>query len=187
MAYTEYLDTLRAYWPGGQENVQCVIELSLAEAYRGGQRQVEPDGIPTPVTIPAGVHTGAKLYYPDLGRKNSHDANYCEVIVHDHPPFKRSGDNLHLEWKIDAFTAILGGDVTVPTLFGQTTLHVPAGTAPGTTLHLAGEGMPVQGQPRAHGDLCVHLEVTVPEHATELERKLIEDSAWLRGWRLNAH
>jgi curved DNA-binding protein len=187
MAYPEYLDSLRAYWPGGQTLVHFVIKLSLVEAYRGGPRMIERDGRPVQVLIPAGVHTGTKIYYPKLGRQSSRDANYCTVIVHDQPPFQRCGDNLQLEFTIDAFTAILGGEVVVPTLFGQATLTIPPSTSPGTTLHLPGLGMPMLGRPQLHGDLCVHLRVVVRDNATALERRLIADNAWLRGWHLDAH
>jgi curved DNA-binding protein len=187
MAYVNYLDTLQAYWPGAQQVVRHVIALSLSEAYRGGQRTIERDGLHMRVTIPAGVHTNAKIYYPRLGRQSAREADYCTVLVHDQPPFKRCGDDLHVEFTIDAFTAILGGEVVVPTLFGTAPLSIPAGTAPGTTLHMEGLGMPVLGRPSEHGALCVHLKVTVPDDATELERKLIADSAWLRGWHLGAH
>jgi DnaJ-like protein len=187
MAYTNYLDTLQAYWPGAQQVVRHVIKLSLSDAYRGGQRTIERDGMRMRVTIPAGVHTNAKIYYPRLGRQSAHEADYCTVLVHDEPPFKRCGDDLHLEFIIDAFTAILGGEVVVPTLLDKATLSIPAGTAPGTTLRMEGLGMPMLGHPQQHGDLCVHLRVTVPDDATELERKLIADTVWLRGWHLGHH
>ncbi len=187
MEYMRFVDTLRAYWPGGQEIVSCVIGLSLSEAYRGGRRMVERDGRHLAVMIPAGVHTGAKVYYPRLGQQSASEADFCTIVVHDEPPFKRCGDDLLMEFTIDAFTAILGGEVVVPTLFGKATLTVPAGTAPGATLRLEGLGMPVLGHPQEHGDLCVHLQVTVPEDATKLERRLIADNVWVRGWRLGHH
>ena len=187
MEYMRFEDTLRGYWPGGQVAVPCVIGLSLSEAYRGGRRVVERDGVRMAVTIPPGVHTGTKVYFPRLGHQSAREADFCTTVVHDAPPFKRCGDNLHLEFSIDAFTAILGGEVVVPTLFDQATLTIPAGTAPGTTLHMEGLGMSVLGHPQEHGDLCVHLAVTIPEQANALERKLIADNIWLRGWRLGHH
>jgi DnaJ-class molecular chaperone len=187
MEYLRLEDAVRGYWPGGQLIVACVIGLSLSEAYRGGRRMIERDGVRTAVMIPPGVHTGAKVYFSSLGHQSAREADYCAVVVHDEPPLKRCGDDLHLEFTIDAFAAILGGEVEVPTLFDKATLTIPAGTAPGTTLRMAGLGMPVLGNPQEHGDLCVHLKVTIPEAATQLERKLIADNVWLRGWHLAHH
>jgi len=185
MEYLQLRDSLRGYWPGGQMSGSLVIGLTLSEAYHGLRRTIEHNGLRLPLTIPAGVHTGAKVYLPRRGRSSATEAEYCTIVVHDEPPFKRCGDDLLLDYTIDAFTAILGGTVMVPTLFAKAPLPVPPGTAPGSTLRLEGFGMPVLGHPSEHGALCVHLRVTIPDSATVLERKLIDDSAWLRGWRLN--
>ena len=185
MEHLQLRDSLRGYWQGGQTSGALVIGLTLSEAYRGVPRSIEHHGLRLPVTIPAGVHTGAKVYLRPRGRSSANEAEYCTIVVRDEPPFKRCGDDLMLDYTIDAFTAILGGTVMVPTLFAKVPLIVPPGTPPGSTLRLEGFGMPVLGHPQDHGDLCVHLRVTIPERATALERKLIADSAWLRGWRLN--
>jgi curved DNA-binding protein len=184
MDYAHVTDTLQAYWPGGQEQPECVIEVSLHEAYHGVERTIDVNGATLPVVIPAGVHSGAKVFPHGLNLEGPHGYQFCTVEVRDEPPFKRYGNDLHLDDKIDAFVAILGGEVTVPTLLGETQLTIPPGTAPGTTLRVPGQGMPINGHPEAHGDLLVHLEVQMPAHMTELERKLIADNAWLRGWRL---
>ena len=187
MQYAQVRDTLRGYWPGGQLIEPNVLGLSLSEAYHGARRVIERDGRRLLVNIPPGVHTGAKVYVTRTSQSNARRAEYCTIVVHDQPPFKRYGDNLHLEFSIDAFVAILGGTVQVPTIDGQAALQVPPGTAPGTTLRLPGQGMPIFGGPDQHGDLCVHLHVTVPEQATPLERKLIDDTAWLHGWHFHHH
>jgi curved DNA-binding protein len=184
MDYEHVFDTLRDYWPGGQEAPVCVVRLSLAEAYRGARRTIDWDGAPLTLTIPAGVHSGTRLYLPRHGHPTTHAAEFCTVLVDDAPPLKRCGNDLHLDFTIDAFTAIVGGEVQVPTLAGLALLRVPPGTGPGTTLRLPGGGMPLYGRPEEHGDLCVRLHVRVRPSATALERKLIDDSAWLRGWRL---
>jgi curved DNA-binding protein len=186
MEYPQLRDSLSGYWPRGQMSGSWVIGLTLSEAYQGVRRTIEHNGLRLRVTIPAGVHTGAKVYLPHRDRGSATVAEYGTIVVHDQPPFKRCGDDLLLDYTIDAFTAIVGGRVMVPTLFSQTLLTVPPGTGPGTTLRLASFGMPVLGHPQEHGDLCVHLRVQVRATATALERKLIVDNAWLRGWRLNS-
>src|SRR5689334_20951620 len=102
MEYEQVFDILRDYWPSGQEAPHCVIELSLAEAYRGVQRTIEQDGRLQTLTIGAGVHTGARTYLPCSSLSSTHPIDFCTIVVHDQPPFKRCGDNLHLEFSIDA-------------------------------------------------------------------------------------
>lgn len=185
MDYSWVVDTLRGFWPGGQEVPACMVVLNLTLTYRGGRRTVAAYERAQSIRIPGGVYAGARVYLPCLSATRTHEVDFCSIIVDDQPPFKRCGDNLHLERTIDAFTAILGGEV-VPTLFGQTTLDVPASTAPGTTLYRPGLGMPVLGRPEEHRDLCVHLKVVTPDGFTNLERRLIDDNVVLRGWGLHA-
>src|SRR5262245_24991909 len=100
MEIAQLRDTLRGYWPGGQLVGSDLISLSLSEAYRGGRRAIERGGRRVVVNIPAGVHTGTKLYLPRLGTEGAREGAYCTVVVHDEPPFKRCGDDLHLELSI---------------------------------------------------------------------------------------
>jgi molecular chaperone DnaJ len=59
--------------------------------------------------------------------------------------------------------ATLGATLTVPTLDGNVTLKVPAGTASGQTLRVRGRGVPGKGR---SGDLLVTVEVAVPKRLT---------------------
>jgi molecular chaperone DnaJ len=61
--------------------------------------------------------------------------------------------------------AALGTRIEAPTLDGSRVLEIPAGTQPGSTFRLPGEGLPTfEGGPR--GDLWVHVRVHVPERVT---------------------
>ena len=62
--------------------------------------------------------------------------------------------------------------MTVPTLDGNVSLKVPAGTASGRTLRVRGRGVPGKGRA---GDLLVTLEVAVPVKLTSAQRKVHRD------------
>ena len=70
--------------------------------------------------------------------------------------------------------ASLGTTLTVPTLDGNVSLKVPAGTSSGRTLRVRGRG--IKGKGRS-GDLLVTLEVAVPVKLTPAQRKVIETLA----------
>ena len=182
MQYPQVVDTFRSYWPGERPGPQTVMHLSLTEAYRGAQRLVEQGGRLVPLNIPPGVHSGTRLYLPRTGRERSHVSEYCTVLVHDQPPFQRVGDDLALEWMVDVRRLIIGGEVQVPTLTGLVGLSIPAWTAPGTIVRVPGRGMPVLGRPSTYGDLCVHLRVSMPRDASDLERRLIADILGIQHW-----
>ena len=105
---------------------------------------------------------------------------YLRVQVAPHPIFERKGDDLFCEAPIDLYTALLGGEVTVPTLKGQVVLKIPPETQTGKVFRLAGQGMPKVNEPNAFGDLYAKARVTLPERLTAAERELIQKLASMR-------
>ncbi|UOY00800.1 molecular chaperone DnaJ [Blastococcus sp. PRF04-17] len=130
------------------------------------------------VRIPAGVKDGQRIRLPGKGApgRRGGPAGDLFVVVHvsEHPLFGRKGDDLTLTVPITFAEAALGTTVTVPTLDGNVSLKVPAGTASGRTLRVRGRGVPGKGR---SGDLLVTLEVAVPVRLTPAQRKVIETLA----------
>jgi molecular chaperone DnaJ len=75
---------------------------------------------------------------------------------------------------VAAPAAALGTQVTVPTLDGEETIEVEAGTQPGTVVTLRGRGMPTIGRGRA-GDQQVVLNVVIPRNLTDRQRSLLAE------------
>lgn len=55
--------------------------------------------------------------------------------------FERKKDDIYVKIDIDFITAILGGEVTVPTLSGNAKINLPEGIQPGDLKRLAGRGI----------------------------------------------
>jgi curved DNA-binding protein len=106
---------------------------------------------------------------------------YLVIKVLPHPTFERRGDDLHCEASVDLFTALLGGEVRVPTLTGPVALRIPAGTQAGRSFRLGGQGMPKLRTPGEHGDLYAKVRVMLPDKLTERETQLVREWAKLRG------
>jgi molecular chaperone DnaJ len=130
------------------------------------------------VRIPAGVKDGQRIRLAGKGApgRRGGPAGDLFVVVHvaEHSLFGRNGDDLTLTVPITFAEASLGTTITVPTLDGNVSLKVPAGTASGRTLRVRGRG--VKGKGRA-GDLLVTLDVAVPARLTAAQRKVIESLA----------
>jgi molecular chaperone DnaJ len=130
------------------------------------------------VRIPAGVKDGQRIRLPGKGApgRRGGPAGDLFVVVHvaEHDLFGRKGEDLTLTVPITFAEAALGTTLTVPTLDGNVSLKVPAGTAGGRTLRVRGRG--VKGKGRA-GDLLVTLDVAVPVRLTPAQRKVIEHLA----------
>jgi len=119
------------------------------------------------VRIPAGVKDGQRIRLAGKGApgRRGGPAGDLFVVVHvsEHELFGRKGNDLTLTVPITFAEATLGATLTVPTLDGNVTLKVPAGTASGQTLRVRGRGVPGKGRA---GDLLVTVEVAVPKRLT---------------------
>ena len=115
--------------------------------------------------IPPGVDTGARLRSSGNGeaglRGGAPGDLYVVLHVREHEIFERDGDDLECEVPVSFVHATLGSEIKVPTLQGQATIKVPAGTQSGTVFRLKGKGVKnVQGY--GFGDLHVRVTVEVP-------------------------
>lgn len=147
------------------------VTISLEEAFKGGERLMQLDGRRIEVKIPAGAQTGTRVRMAGIGPQES-DV-YLAINVADDPRFERDGDDLRTEVETDLYTAVLGGEVQVPTLEGKLVLKIPAGTQPGQSFRLKGKGMPGL-KSKERGDLFAKIKVRIPKELSAEERKLFE-------------
>lgn len=173
------------------QDIEHPIDITLDEAFNGTQRSIQfanpGGGAPRTINvkIPAGVDTGSKIRVTGEGGQGMNGGRRGDLIlvvnVHEHPRFKREGDDLHLNLPVDVYTLMLGGQVRVSTIDGKTlSLNVPVNTANGKTFRLSNQGMPRLRQPNQRGDLYVRLEALLPSSLTERERSLVEELRSLR-------
>ncbi len=160
------------------------VTITLAEAYHGTTRILSKDGEEIEVKIPAGVKTGSKVRVRGQGARNSKgEAGDLYLVIEIAPDatYERRDDDLHREIKVDAFTAMLGGEVKVPTLGGDVVVRIPAGTSSGSRIRLRGKGMPRLSPKGEHGDLYLRVMITAPTDLTEDERQALQKMARRRG------
>lgn len=136
------------------------------------------------VKIPAGVATGSRIRVAGQGGASPNGGEpgdaYLKVTVKPDPRFERNGDDLRTDIEVPLYTAILGGEVLVPTLDGQVVLTIPPESQPGRVFRLRGKGMPKLKKPGEYGDLYARVKVRLPTNLTETERKLFEQLRDLR-------
>ena len=166
------------------EDIEQPVEISLEEAYTGTRRTFQKGNQRREVNIPPGVKTGTKVRLAGEGGSGRTPGDlYLVITVRPHSQFRREGDDLHLDLPLDLYTALLGGEVRVPTLNGDVMLTIPPETQSGKTFRLSGRGMPHLRRPGEFGDLYVHVQVRIPVNLTGEERRLFEQLAALRGYR----
>lgn len=170
--------------PRRGQDIEQAIEIPLEDAYRGATRVVQKEGRRLEIKIPAGVKTGSKIRYAGEGMPGANSAAhgdlYLRIQVAPHPIFERQGDDLQCELPVSLYTALLGGEVQVPTLKGKVIMKIPPETQPGKKFRLAGQGMPKLNQENSSGDLYAQVRVVLPENLTDQERELIRNLAEMR-------
>ncbi|CAG7924977.1 unnamed protein product [Penicillium olsonii] len=141
------------------------------------------------VDIPGGVEDGMRLRVtgegdnpptgaavPPGSRTQPGDLYVSIRVAPDHR-FNRSGSDVLYTATIPLTTAILGGEVTIPTLDAEVKVKVSTGTGTGDKITLSGMGMKklggrIRGVP--NGDLKVEFKVAMPKYLTGNQRTILE-------------
>lgn len=164
--------------PSVGRDTEADFEISLLEALQGTERQIEVDGRRLNVKIPAGADTGTKVRIRGQGQNGTPSGQrgdlYLRLKVAPDPRFERKGQDLYATVPVDLYTAVLGGEVRVPTLTGQVNLKIPAGTQNQQTFRLRGKGMPHRQDKTKLGDLYAKIAVQIPTKLTEEQRELFK-------------
>jgi curved DNA-binding protein len=167
------------------QDAEADVTITLEEALNGTSRVLERGGRRIRVTIPAGVRTGSKVRIAGEGHPGYSGGAagdlYLNVTVKPHRIFERDGDDLRCGVSVDIYTAVLGGQLRVPTLNGAVSLRIPAGTQGGQTFRLRGRGMPIPHRSGQRGNLLATVEIQVPKHLSDHERELFEELGRIRG------
>ncbi|MBI2774043.1 MAG: DnaJ domain-containing protein [Chloroflexi bacterium] len=162
------------------QDLEHELEVSLLDAFRGAERSIEirrDDGATKKldVKIPAGVREGQRIRLAGQGSGGQGNGAagdlFLRVKVRPHPFFRREGDDIHADLPVALHEALLGAEITVPTLKGRVSLRIPPETQNGRTIRLAGQGMPRAGG--GHGDMFVTVKVVLPQKLTEGEREAL--------------
>ncbi len=174
----------RAARPAQSLDAEQPVQITLEEAFHGTTRSLQyGDGRRIEATIPAGVKTGSKVRLSGQGQMTGGGQSgdlYLKIEVMPHPTFTRDGDDLKVNVPIDLYTALLGGNISVPTLERPVELTVPPETANGKVFRLRGLGMPKLRSPQERGNLYATVQVQLPKNLQPQERELFEKLRSLR-------
>ncbi|KAJ5407822.1 hypothetical protein N7509_001705 [Penicillium cosmopolitanum] len=142
------------------------------------------------VDIPAGVDNGMRMRVtgegdaPPTGAAAAAGARtqrgdlYVTIRVAPDHRFSRSGDDILYTASLPLTTALLGGEVTIPTLDKEVKVRVATGTGTGDRITLTGMGMKKIGSSRMRvqptGDLKVEFKVAMPKYLSGNQRTILE-------------
>ncbi len=151
---------------------------------RCGGNGYEHKRVSVDVKIPAGIAGGQQLRVSGKGERGENGGPngdlYIEINVLPHEKFIRDGKNILLDIPVSAVDATLGISVDVPTIRGEVSMKIPAGTQDGTQLRLKEQGVPdIRGG--KNGDQLVRIKIEVDRKLTSKEKELYRQLQMLQG------
>ncbi len=174
--------TRRGGFPGGGQragrDIESEILVTVDEVMHGSERVLAVsaptgDRRTVRIRIPMGVSEGQLIRAAGLGQPGSFGGLsgdlFLRVRLERHPEFRIDGHDVIHDLNLAPWEAVLGATIPVRTPHGLTKVKIPAGTAAGTQLRLAGKGLPV-GTTGKFGDFFACLAIVTPTHASPAEQ-----------------
>ena len=127
------------------------------------------------VKIPAGISSGQQLRVAGKGERGYNGGPngdlFIEINVLPHDKFVRDGKNIYLDIPVSAVDATLGTTLDVPTIYGEVTMKIPAGTQDGQQLRLKEKGVTDMRTGRP-GDQYCKVKIVVNKDLSKREKEL---------------
>lgn len=132
------------------------------------------------IRIPHGIESGTRLKVTgegEAGPKGGPSGDlYVVVMVKRHSDFEREGADLAMSVEIPVTMAILGGDIEVKTIAGNSVkVKIPAGSQPSTIFRARGKGLPYISGHNRYGDLMVEAVVQIPKTLSSKAKQLVKE------------
>ena len=159
------------------QDVNYSARVSFLDAALGSSRLLSLHGGKSiNLNVPAGTEDGQSLRLkgqgmPGVGGGATGDA-FVEIQVDTHKFFERDGRDVFVDLPINLEEAVLGDKIIVPTIHGNVSLKIPAGSSSGSSLRLRGKGIkPKNG---VAGDHYVRLKIVLPAKKDDALEEIIE-------------
>ncbi len=127
--------------------------------------------------IPAGIADGQTLRLSgqgDCGSNGGPSGNLNVTIsVRPHQLFTRDGYDIHCEIPVTFTQAVLGDEITVPTIDGNVKYNISEGTQTGTVFRLKGKGVKKLNRTE-RGHQYVKITVEVPKNLSKKQKDLLK-------------
>ncbi|MEJ7625998.1 MAG: DnaJ C-terminal domain-containing protein [Ferruginibacter sp.] len=161
------------------QDLNASLQLNLTDVFKTHQQTITVNGKNVRLTIPAGMEDGQVIKLSGYGAPGTNGGTQGDLYITfqliNNSSFKRTGSDLHFNYELDLYTAILGGDITVDTLHGKLKLKVKPETQNNTRSRIKGKGFPLYKSEGQYGDLFITYTIKTPVNLSEKERILFEE------------
>ena len=155
-----------------QRSPRMNLWITLEDVARGGPRMINVANHTAEIVIPQGIEDGDNVRYSGIG------PNSTDIIalfrVTPNPKWQRNGADISTEIAISVWDLILGTELTLTTLTGNTVqITIPPNTQPGTVMRVRGYGLP-RKQSTQRGDIMIRTQARLPESIPQELREHIK-------------
>ena len=132
------------------------------------------------ISIPAGIDNGERIALRSQGNDGRNGGSAGDLIINvsvrPHSIFERDGSDIYCEIPITFVEAVLGAEISVPTLEGDVKYTIPEGTQTGSKFTLKGKGIQIINS-RNRGDLMFRVIVEIPRNLNDTQKDLLKQFA----------
>ncbi|MCH1983269.1 DnaJ domain-containing protein [Ruminococcus sp. OA3] len=160
------------------------VFISFDEAAFGCDKVIrlqEPNGSvrSLKIHVPAGIETGKSIRLRGKGMPGTNGGGDGDLLllvtVGEKNGYERKGMDVYTTTAIPFTTAVFGGEVRVPTLYGDVMCKIQEGTQSGTKIRLRGKGIVSMKQPNVYGDQYVTVQIQVPKNLNHEARQKLKE------------
>lgn len=163
--YSDPFQVFQDFFGGRQQaKPHYSMKIEFMDAVNGVEKTIVHQGKQYTIKVPAGADDGTRIRFKEFD---------ISINVKTHPNFKRNNYDIYLEKEIPFTTAILGGNITVPTLDKDLRLKIRPGTQPNTSIRLSGKGIK-HLRSSHHGDFYIRLIITFPTKLTRTQKQALQ-------------
>ena len=147
-----------------EKEIHYQMTISFSESVLGAEKIIIlPSNKKLKIKIPPGIINGTKLRFKNLGDHAVADVRgetFIEINIEPLSGWKRSKNDLETELPISFIEGIMGGEISVETMYGPVMLKIPPGSNNGKKLRIKGKGIKKGDQ---IGNQIIHLIVMLPK------------------------
>jgi len=163
------------------QDYRATVELNLSEAYKTHQQTFAVNGKNIRITVQAGIENGQEIKITGYGATGVNGGPngdlYITFTIKNDTAFVRKGNDLYLDFPLELYTAVLGGDEIIDTLAGKVKVKIAPETQAGSKVRLKGKGFPVYKEDGKFGDLYITYQVNIPKNLSDKEKELFKELA----------
>jgi molecular chaperone DnaJ len=130
------------------------------------------------ISIPKGTRDGMEVRFAGAGEAGEQGEKSGDLYLQFHVTpskiYTRQGDDVYVQVEVPITTAVLGGTIEVPTLWGDEQVKISNGTQSGQRVKLKGKGINRLGS-NNKGDEYVDVVVHIPQKLSREEKQLWEE------------